>query len=173
MANFLYASARSKFLGGALAWTSGTYRVLFLNGAAASGGTWSGIGTTGWPLTTLNNIPSYIRSRAVASTAQTVMDLASGTYLSAGNVAATSFAPTQSGHGYTIDGEARGNDLTYSAVATTTGTLSAFVLYKDSGTESTSDLVAYFDTATNLPIPANGGDITIQWSTSPNYIFKL
>ena len=172
MPNFLYANARSKFLWGGLSWTTGTYRVLFLNSAAATGGSWAGVGTTGWPNATLNNIPSYIRSRAVGN-GNTVIDLASGLYVSPGGSPSTSFVATASGFGYTVDGEARGNDITFPAVATTTGTLSAFVIYQQGASEAASDLIAYFDTATNLPIPANGGDITIQWSTSPNYIFKL
>ena len=172
MPNFLYASARSRFLWGGISWTTGTYRVLFLNSIAASGGTWAGVGTTGWPNTTLSNLPAHIRSRAVGN-GNTVIDLASGVYVSPGASPSTSFVATASGFGYTVDGEARGNDITFPAVATTTGTLSAFVIYKDTTVEATSELIAFFDTATNLPIPANGGDITIQWSTSPNYIFKL
>jgi hypothetical protein len=42
----------------------------------------------------------------------------------------------------------------------------ALVLYVDSGVASTSPLVAYIDTATNLPVTPNGGDITITWNAS-------
>ena len=172
MPNFLYASARSRFLWGGISWTTGTYRVLFLNASAATGGSWAGIGTTGWATATLNQIPSWVRSRAIGN-GNTVIDLASGLYVSPGASPSTSFVPTAAGNGWTVDGEARGNDITFPAVATTTGTLSAFVIYRDTTVEATSELIAYFDTATNLPIPANGGDITIQWSTNPNYIYKL
>jgi hypothetical protein len=48
-----------------------------------------------------------------------------------------------------------------------------FVVYRDTGTEATSQLVAYFDVATNLPITPNGGDISITWSNDTNRIFKL
>lgn len=36
------------------------------------------------------------------------------------------------------------------------------VWYKHTGTESTSPLLVYVDTATGLPMTPNGGDITIQ-----------
>jgi len=47
------------------------------------------------------------------------------------------------------------------------------VIYKDTGTDSTSDLIAVIDTATGLPLTPNGGDVTIQWDEGANKIFKL
>lgn len=62
-------------------------------------------------------------------------------------------------------------DVTLSAV---TGDPSEFlVIYQHTGTESTSDLVAYIDTATGLPVTPNGGDISISWDNGANKIFKL
>jgi hypothetical protein len=49
----------------------------------------------------------------------------------------------------------------------------SFVIYRDTGVEATSQLVALFDTAINLPITPNGGDITLTWSNDTNRIFKL
>lgn len=49
----------------------------------------------------------------------------------------------------------------------------ALIIYKDTGVESTSRLIAYIDTATGLPITPNGADITIQWDNGANRIFKL
>lgn len=49
----------------------------------------------------------------------------------------------------------------------------ALVLYKHTGTEGTSRLIAYIDTATGLPVIPNGGDITIAWDNGANKIFKL
>lgn len=68
-------------------------------------------------------------------------------------------------------GVADANDVTYSAVAS--GTAGAIVVYKDTGTASTSPLIAYIDTATGLPVTANGGDIGITWDSGSNRIFKL
>ncbi len=63
------------------------------------------------------------------------------------------------------------SDVTWSAV---TGDVSeAIVLYKDTGVEATSPLIAYIDNATGLPVTPNGGDITVQWDAGANKIFKL
>lgn len=59
-------------------------------------------------------------------------------------------------------------------LSTVTGDQSeAIVIYQDSGTESTSRLIAYIDTATGLPLTPNGGDITVAWDSGANRIFKL
>ena len=49
----------------------------------------------------------------------------------------------------------------------------ALVIYKDSGVEATSQLIAYIDTATGLAVTPNGGDIVVQWDSGANKIFKL
>lgn len=49
----------------------------------------------------------------------------------------------------------------------------ALVIYKDSGAEATSRLIAYIDTATGLPVTPNGGNISIAWDNGANKIFKL
>lgn len=49
----------------------------------------------------------------------------------------------------------------------------ALVIYKHTGTESTSNLIAYIDTATGLGVTPNGGNITITWDDGANKIFKL
>lgn len=47
------------------------------------------------------------------------------------------------------------------------------VIFKDTGVAGTSPVLVIFDTATNLPITPNGGDIIVQWDTGANKIFKL
>lgn len=37
----------------------------------------------------------------------------------------------------------------------------SLVLYKHTGTDSTSNLVAFYDTATGLPFTPSGGDVTV------------
>lgn len=49
----------------------------------------------------------------------------------------------------------------------------AVVLYKHTGTEGTSQLIAYIDTATGLPVTPNGEDITVTWDNGANKIFML
>lgn len=40
----------------------------------------------------------------------------------------------------------------------------SLILLKDSGTESTSPLWLFWDTATGLPLTPNGADVTVQWA---------
>lgn len=68
-------------------------------------------------------------------------------------------------------GVADAADLTFSAV--TGVSVEALVIYKDTGTTTTSPLIAYIDSATGLPVTPNGGDISITWDNGSNKIFKL
>ena len=47
----------------------------------------------------------------------------------------------------------------------------SLILIRDSGTESTSALIAFWDTATGLPLTPNGGDVTVVWNASGIYSF--
>jgi len=49
----------------------------------------------------------------------------------------------------------------------------AIIIYKHTGVEGTSILIAYIDSGTGLPITPNGGNIIIQWDSGANKIFKL
>lgn len=49
----------------------------------------------------------------------------------------------------------------------------ALVLYKDTGVEGTSPLIAYIDNAVGLPVTPGGGDIAVIWDDGANKIFKL
>jgi hypothetical protein len=51
----------------------------------------------------------------------------------------------------------------------------ALVIYKDSGTDSTSRLLAYIDTATGIPFAGinSATNITINWSNGSNKIISL
>lgn len=58
-----------------------------------------------------------------------------------------------------------GADVTFTAV--TGNSVEALIIYIDTGTAGTSQLVAYIDTSvTGLPVTPNGGDITITWNAS-------
>lgn len=59
----------------------------------------------------------------------------------------------------------------FDAADTTFTTLSgdpseSYIIFEDSGVESTSDLLARWDTATGLPLTPNGGDVTVQYNAS-------
>lgn len=47
----------------------------------------------------------------------------------------------------------------------------SLILFEDSGTESTSDLIAFWDTATGLPLTPNGADVTVVWNASGIFTF--
>lgn len=49
----------------------------------------------------------------------------------------------------------------------------AYVIFVDTGTEGTSRLIAYFDSATGLPITPNGGNITLTFDNGSNKIFRI
>lgn len=69
-------------------------------------------------------------------------------------------------------GVADANDAVFSSVTNPTD-VTQIIVYKDSGVEATSSLIVYIDTASNLPVTPNGGDITVQWSGGSDKIFKL
>lgn len=62
----------------------------------------------------------------------------------------------------TTGGAADAADVTFTAVSG--ASIEAIVIYVDTGTESTSPLIAFIDTATGLPITPNGGDITPRYA---------
>lgn len=63
------------------------------------------------------------------------------------------------------------DDVTFTTV--TSGTYEALVIWEDTGTESTSRLIAYIDTATGLPVTSTGGNVTVTWDSGANKIFAL
>lgn len=69
-------------------------------------------------------------------------------------------------------GVADAADISFPSVP---GTVSyeALLLYKDTGVEATSRLIAFIDTATGLPVTSNGGNIAVAWDSGANRIFKL
>lgn len=62
-------------------------------------------------------------------------------------------------------------DITWTAVSGDPS--EAVIIYQHTGTESTSRLIAYIDTATGLPVIPNGGNITVTFDNGTNRIFKL
>jgi len=71
----------------------------------------------------------------------------------------------------TTGGAADAADCTFTSVSG--ASIEAIILYSDTGTESTSPLIAYIDTATGLPITPNGGDIIVTWDKITNEINSL
>jgi len=69
------------------------------------------------------------------------------------------------------NGVADADDVTVASVSG--DQFESIVIYKDTGVESTSLLIAFIDTATGLPCTPNGGSITVQWQATDPKIFKL
>lgn len=68
-------------------------------------------------------------------------------------------------------GVADADDVTFSAVSGTT--VEGIVIYKWTGSDATSRLIANIDTATGIPFVPSGGSVTITWDSGANKIFKL
>jgi hypothetical protein len=71
----------------------------------------------------------------------------------------------------TLNGVADGDDLLFPA--TTGPIVRACILVKDGGTAIQSKLIAYIDTAANLPYTPAGLPILLAWDNGPNRIFSL
>lgn len=87
--------------------------------------------------------------------------------ISAGTVATSGAFATKT----KTNGVADADDVTLTAVSG--ASCESINIFKDTGVSSTSNLIAYIDTATGLPVTPNGGDIIIQWDSGANKIFKL
>lgn len=69
-------------------------------------------------------------------------------------------------------GVADAADVTFSTV-TAGASCAHLVIAKNTGTPSTSRLIACIDSGTGLPVTPNGGDISVIWDSGSNKIFKL
>lgn len=86
--------------------------------------------------------------------------------LAAARVPAIASAPALAGRtvGTVAAGVFDASDTTFTAL---TGDASeSLILFKDTGAEATSKLVAFWDTATGIPLTPNGGDVVVQWNAS-------
>jgi hypothetical protein len=63
------------------------------------------------------------------------------------------------------------DDATFTSV--TGANCEALIIFQNTGTQSTSRLIAYIDSATGLPILPNGGDIIVAFSGGASRIFAL
>ena len=71
----------------------------------------------------------------------------------------------------TTDGVFDANDITFTSV--TGDEFESLVIYKHTGTEGTSQLIAYIDTGTGFPLTPDGGNIDLTWDAGANKIFKI
>jgi len=100
----------------------------------------------------------------VAATDDNIDDI-----LSAARVPAIASCPTL-GTKTTTSGTADAADSTFTSLSG--DQVESLILFKDTGTESTSSLMVFFDTfASGMPLTPNGGNVTVQWNASG--IFSL
>ncbi|WP_116042225.1 hypothetical protein [Amycolatopsis palatopharyngis] len=106
------------------------------------------------------------------------VNLATDQFLSAVPAAARVATSAALGSTTVTAGVADAADITFTAVSGDPS--EALVIYQHALTvggaalaETSARLVAYIDSATGLPVTPNGGDITVAWGGSPNFIFKL
>jgi hypothetical protein len=60
------------------------------------------------------------------------------------------------------------------SIPNVTGDVGAIIVYENTGTDTTSQLIAYLDTGSNLPSTYNAETVSLVWDTSSgNGIFKL
>ena len=64
------------------------------------------------------------------------------------------------------------DDVTFTAVPAGE-TSEGVVIYKDTGVEGTSPVIAYIDTITGFPLATSGGNITVQFDNGAYRIFSL
>lgn len=88
--------------------------------------------------------------------------------LTGANIVATSSA--LSGKSVT-DGVFDATDITFTTPAS--GSTCNLIIFMDTGNSATSPLIAFIDTGTNLPVTTNDLDITVQWDSGTNKIFKV
>lgn len=89
--------------------------------------------------------------------------------ISAGLVGSLSSALTSKTIGTVAAGVFDADNVTFTAVSG--NSVESVNLLKDTGNTATSNLIAYFDTGTGLPVTPNGGDITVTWNASGIYTF--
>lgn len=63
-------------------------------------------------------------------------------------------------------------DISFTGL-TSAPSIEAMVIYKDTGVESTSTLIAYIDTATGLPVSAGASQVDVTWDNGANKILAL
>lgn len=68
-------------------------------------------------------------------------------------------------------GVADAADVTFPTV--TGATIVRWIVYQDTGTSSTSRLVAMYDTASGLPTIPDGTNITVTWDNGASRMFRI
>jgi hypothetical protein len=151
MSNALYDFGRNEFMLGHISWDTDEFRLVMFDGT--------------------NSNPSY-KHVTNQATDENLDDITSAGRVADSGTAMT--AKTPDGTTSTA-GVADAANVTFSGVSQANSQKGDEIsIYKYvSGSEATSRLLVNIDTATGLPVTPNGGDITVQWDSGANKIFKL
>jgi hypothetical protein len=151
MSNVLYDSGRNAFLtpngtGGQIDWLGNTIKAAMIH---MTGGT-----------------QPYVFSAAHVFWSQ-VTALSGAVILSTGSVASIALGTKTA-----VAGVAGCATVVFPSVPVQ-ASVDAIIIYKDTGTPTTSLLIAFIDTASGLPTTPNTSDITLIIDTGANKLFKL
>lgn len=81
-------------------------------------------------------------------------------------------SPNFAGKSVTL-GVADATNLTPAFTGASGDIFEGITIFHETGTEGTSELICFIDTATGLPLTPDGGNIDITWSGTSDRIFKL
>lgn len=73
----------------------------------------------------------------------------------------------------TTDGVFDANDRAFVGVANTANTVEEILIWKNTGNNETSPVIALVDQANGLPFQPHGGTITVIWDNGTDKIFKF
>ena len=118
----------------------------------------------------INWLTDDIRVVGIDAAAYTV-SVANHEFLSDVPVGSRIAAPVSLISKTTTNGACDAADASFLSVAGPS--IEALIIYKWTGSEATSPLIAYLDTGTGLPITPNGGDLVATWDNGINKIFRL
>jgi hypothetical protein len=146
MATGLFDAGREGFLGGTIDWDTHNLKLILIDAGADA------------PVLATDNFLDDILAGArirVSANGDTGIDVSG--YLTSKTI---------------TGGVADAADVTLVAVGTA-ASCEGILIYYHTGTEATSALICYIDSATGLPVTPNGGNISITWDAGANKIFKL
>jgi hypothetical protein len=145
--NALYDAGREGFLDGSYSWTNNTIQAMLVRSTAGAGAGGNTVYTAA--LSTdkfLSTIPNNNYCRVATSAAFTSKTATAGV----ANAAPITFTAVAAGDPFQL-----------------------LIIYYATGSDATSRLIAFIDSATGLPMTPNGGDVTVNWDTGSNKILKL
>ena len=149
--NALYDSGRNAFLIGDVAWDTDNISMLMIDGTTTS--------------------YKHVSNQAVDDFLD---DITEAGRITGADTDTTHFSGKTPTGGVSTGGIANANNVTFSAVSRTNSQVGdELIIYKYNSSEASAALLVNIVTATGLPVTPNSGDITVQWDTGTNKIFKL